>query len=106
MPKGDCYRANGRLAIRHMDDPKWKLCHGVGILQTDGNPFGHAWGEKGNSVFDFSNGQEIHISKKIYYKILKAPVKGTKIYRYTGEEAGVKMLRNNHWGPWDYNPPR
>ena len=106
MPKGDCYRANGRLAIRHMDDPKWKLCHGVGILQTDGKPFGHAWVEKGNSVFDFSNGQEIHISKKIYYKILKAPVKGTKIYRYTGEEAGVKMLRNNHWGPWDYSPPR
>ena len=45
MPKGDCYRANGRLAISHMKDSNWKLCHGVGILQTDGKPFGHAWVE-------------------------------------------------------------
>lgn len=103
---GDCYRAAGRLAISHMDDERWTLCHGVGILKTDGKPFGHAWVELGSVVFDYSNGREIHMSKKLYYKVGRIPVKGHKIYKYTGEEAGIKMVRNQHWGPWDSKPPR
>ena len=46
------------------------------------------------------------MSKKLYYKVGGIPVKGHKIYKYTGEEAGIKMLKNQHWGPWDSNPPR
>ena len=103
---GDCYRANGRFAISHMEDDRWELCHGVGILKTDGEPFGHAWVELGPVVFDHSNGNKIQMAKKLYYKIGGIPVKGWKIIRYTGEEAGIKMLKNQHWGPWDYNPPR
>ena len=70
MPKGDCYRANGRLAISHMDDDRWELCHGVGILKSDGKPFGHAWVELGPVVFAHSNGKEKQISK--IYSILKS----------------------------------
>ena len=62
MPKGDCYVANGRVVMNMMSAPdakKWKLCHGVGILRTDGKPFGHAWVEYGNKCIDKSNGKSI-----------------------------------------------
>jgi len=62
MPKGDCYMANGRVVMGKMsapDEKKWKLCHGVGILQSDGKPFGHAWVEKGKTCIDKSNDKDI-----------------------------------------------
>jgi hypothetical protein len=104
---GDCYVANGRFAMEHMDDKDYKLCHGVGILQTDGKPFGHCWVEYKNAVcFDYSNGNNIEFPKSLYLGLLKAPVKGTKIYRYTGEQVAIKSVKYGHWGPWDYDPPR
>ena len=109
MPKGDCYMANGRIVmgkISASDSKKWKLCHGVGILQTDGKPFGHAWVEYGNKCIDKSNGNDINIPKKLYYALGNFPVKGYKIYKYSPEEAGLKMVKNKHWGPWDLKPPR
>ena len=109
MPKGDCYMANGRFVMRKMNEPdekKWRLCHGVGILQTDGKPFGHAWVEYGNKCIDKSNGKSIELPKKVYYALGNIPVKGHKIYKYSPEETGLKMVRNKHWGPWDSKPPR
>ena len=110
MANGDCYEANGRHVMNMMmapDTKKWKLCHGVGILQTDGKPFGHAWIEYGgNKCIDKSNGNDINIPKKLYYEIGNFPVKGYKIYKYSTKEAGLKMVRNKHWGPWDSKPPR
>ena len=110
MANGDCYEANGRHVMNMMmapDTKKWKLCHGVGILQTDGKPFGHAWIEYGgNKCNDKSNGNDINIPKKLYYEIGNFPVKGYKIYKYSPKEAGLKMVRNKHWGPWDSKPPR
>ena len=107
--KGDCYEANGRFIMHKMnesDEAKWRLCHGVGILQSDGKPFGHAWAEKGNIVHDESNNRDINLNKKVYYLLGQIPVKGHKIYKYTPEQAGLKMVRNKHWGPWDSKPPR
>ena len=110
MANGDCYEANGRHVMNMMmapDTKKCKLCHGVGILQTDGKPFGHAWIEYGgNKCIDKSNGNDINIPKKLYYEIGNFPVKGYKIYKYSPKEAGLKMVRNKHWGPWDSKPPR
>ena len=110
MANGDCNEANGRHVMNMMmapDTKKWKLCHGVGILQTDGKPFGHAWIEYGgNKCIDKSNGNDINIPKKLYYEIGNFPVKGYKIYKYSPKEAGLKMVRNKHWGPWDSKPPR
>ena len=34
------------------------------------------------------------------------PVKGHKIYKYTPKKAVSKMVKFEHWGPWDSNPPR
>jgi len=65
MPKGDCYMANGRIVMHKMSAPdakKWILCHGVGILQSDGKPFGHAWVENGSRVIDQSNGNDINLT--------------------------------------------
>lgn len=103
---GDCYRANGRFVVSHMSDDNVKLCHGVGILQSDGKPFGHAWVLYGDRVIDKSNGQDINFPKKLYYGLLKAPVKGTRIYEYTGEQVAKLMFQYKHWGPWDSKPPR
>jgi hypothetical protein len=103
---GDCYRANGRYATSHMENDKLRLVHGVGILQTDGKPFGHCWIEDGSRCIDVSNGNDINFPKQLYYGLLKAPVKGTKLYKYTGEEVAIKMLKNKHWGPWESKPPR
>ena len=101
--------ANGRVVMNMMSAPdakKWILCHGVGILRTDGKPFGHAWVEYGNKCIDKSNGKSIELPKKIYYALGNIPVKGHKIYKYSPEETGLKMVRNRHWGPWDSKPPR
>ena len=108
---GDCYEANGGYMMeRSMDkfsDGDLILCHGTAILQTDGKPFGHCWLEKGNMVFDFSNGKNLAISKKDYYKLGGMPVKGHKIYKYTWEKARKEIVGTGHWGPWPPNkPPR
>ena len=104
MASGDCYSANGRLMFRK--DDSWILCHGVGILQTDGKPFGHCWIEKGSRCIDQSNGNNINFPKKIFYSLLKAPVPGTKIYKYKPIEVSVNVMKHKHWGPWDLKPPR
>ncbi len=109
MATGDCYMANGRIVMQKMsasDEKKWKLCHGVGILQSDGEPFGHAWVEHGSRCIDQSNGNDINFPKQLYYALGNFPVKGYKIYKYTPEQTGIKMVRNKHWGPWDLKPPR
>ena len=109
MPKGDCYMANGRIVMHKISAPdakKWILCHGVGILQSDGKPFGQAWVENGSRVIDQSNGNDINLPKKLYYTLGQFPVKGYKIYKYSPEETGIAMVKNKHWGPWDLKPPR
>lgn len=101
---GDCYSANGRAIIGADDSAR--LVHGVGILPRDGKPFGHCWVEKGGICYDKSNGKDIKMPKRRYYELLQAPVKGYKLYKYTSEQAGLKMVRTGHWGPWDLKPPR
>ena len=104
MANGDCYRANGRLMIG--EDDSARLVHGVGILQTDGKPFGHCWVEKGGRCIDKSNGNDINFPKKLYYTLLRAPVPGYKIYKYKPIEVSKNVVKYNHWGPWDLKPPR
>ena len=106
---GDCYQANGSHILNQSFAGKGKgfvLVHGVAILQTDGKPFGHAWLEKGNTVYDFSNGKNLKVSKKVYYTLGHIPVDGYKNYKYTINDVRKKVLQTGHWGPWDSNPPR
>ena len=101
---GDCYSTNGRLMFGK--DDSYKLVHGVGILQTDGKPFGHCWVEQGSRCIDKSNGNDINFPKKLYYGLLKAQVKGTNLYKYTTEQVSINVIKKKHWGPWDLKPPR
>jgi hypothetical protein len=55
---------------------------------------------------DFSNGKKIALSKKKYYELGGIPANGKKIHKYSVEETMINMLKHEHWGPWDYNPPR
>ena len=103
---GDCYQANAKEL---MYDSKFKnaiLIHGIALLSADKKPFGHCWIEKGNTVYDFSNGKKIKINKNVYYNMGGIPVKGHKNYKYKLEEVRIKILKTGHWGPWDSKPPR
>ena len=44
------------------------------------------------------------MNKKMYYTI--GQINENSIYRYNPEEVMLKMVRAQHWGPWDSNPPR
>ena len=102
---GDCYEANGRLAL-DFSRGKYKkavLVHGVALNSLDYMPMGHAWVEVGNTVYDYSNGRKIKLSKRKYYNagaidgLLK---KGYKQHRYKGMEVAEMVLKHHHWGPW------
>ena len=62
---GDCYQANAK-EIMYNDKLKGALLiHGIALLSSDRKPFGHCWIEKGNTVYDFSNGRDIKINKDV-----------------------------------------
>ena len=46
------------------------------------------------------------VTKKKYYELGGIPVKPYKLYKYTSTEMAVKMIKTEHWGPWDLKPPR
>ena len=102
---GDCYEAAGKLALEFIRGkyPKAVLVHGVALNSLDYMPMGHAWVEVGNTVYDYSNGRKIKISKNKYYHsgaidgLLK---KGYKQHRYKGMEVAEMVLKYEHWGPW------
>ena len=66
----------------------------------------YTWLEKGNTVYDFSNGKNLKVSKKVYYTLGHIPVDGYKNYKYTINDVRKKVLQTGHWGPWDSKPPR
>ena len=106
---GDCYEANGRHLLNQGSVDKasgYVLVHGVAILQTDGKPFGHCWIEKSNTVYDYSNGKNINMPKKVFYSLGQIPAKGYKNYAYKFKDLRKQVFKYEHWGPWDSKPPR
>ena len=103
--KGDCYEAAGQLALEFIRGkfPKAELVHGVALNSLDYMPMGHAWGEVGNTCYDYSNGRSIKLSKSKYYHagaIGELMKKGYKQGRYKGMEVAEAVLKHGHWGPW------
>jgi hypothetical protein len=100
---GDCFQAAGRLVA--FDNPKENivLVHGLvkGQGPLEGRKFWHAWGEDGNTVIDKSNGRNIKMDKGLYYALGHIHNESGKMYRYTKEQAQVKMLKTETWGPWE-----
>jgi hypothetical protein len=91
--KGDCYEVAGRKV---MEDTHLLLCHGVTHNTLTGRFMGHAWNELGDMVFDFSNGNNIVMERKRYYKLGRIK----KVRKYTSEEAMKLMLKHENFGPW------
>ena len=109
--KGDCYVANGRLALdtarglgplgEYKDEVV--LVHGVALNSRDFQPMGHAWVEVGSTVYDYSNGKKAKQQKLFYYNhgaIDGLMKKGYKQFRYKGEKIALNVLKKGHWGPW------
>jgi len=93
---GNCFFKNGQIFIDGNFD---FLCHGIVIGQGEikGVKHTHCWIEKGDVIFDYSNGSNIIMRKEKYYEIGKI----TKVKRYTKQEAIKKMLKTKHWGSCD-----
>ncbi len=106
-PKGgDCYVANGRLALElsRGKKPNAVLVHGVALNSLDYMPMGHAWVEVGGTCYDYSNGKKLKIPKAKYYHagaIKELMKKGYKQHRYKGIEIAEAVLKYKHWGPWE-----
>jgi len=106
---GDCYEAAGRyilersvLAHSGSEDMGLRLVHGevAGQGPLEGTTFGHAWVLDGDTVIDRSNGRDIRMPKAIYYA-LGAIDQIDNVRVYTPDQARERMLRYEHFGPWD-----
>jgi len=98
--KGDCYQAGGRLIMEYFGHDV-KLVHGMvsGQGQLEGNRFGHCWVEVKDKVLDHSNDKEQELPKQLYY--IMGRIDPKECHYYTPREASGKMLKHEHWGPWD-----
>ncbi len=111
--KGDCYEAAARLQMKHSHEDCY-LVHAevIGQGELTGLPFGHAWVECGDTVYDYSNGRKLEIPKQLYYLLGKVEEtrvwtdegvidREPKIFKYDIDEAATWMVRTMHWGPWE-----
>jgi len=100
---GNCYSVNAKHLLYDVDPSDavvYRLCHGIAINQADGEPYGHCWLEHKGIAIDKTINVEIPVG--IYYSIGKIK----KVYRYTAHEVRMKLVEHEHWGAWDYDPPR
>ncbi len=99
--KGNCYEAAGRYMMSHSSKKgSLRLVHGevTGQGALEGVKYGHAWVEDGNNVIDVSNGRDIRMPKAIYYALGQIR---DNVHRYTPQEFTDKIMKHEHWGPWD-----
>lgn len=96
MSKGDCYQAAARFVL---DNEGWTLVHGSAVGQgpIKGVVHGHAWAEREGVVVDTSNGKTLHVGRELFYAIGNVH----DVTRYSREETRSKLLRYEHYGPWE-----
>ncbi len=104
---GDCFQAGGRIVMKSDEADNMSLVHAFVYGQGDleGRRFLHCWVEKGNTVIDKSNGNNITMPKIAYYALgdVREKEKGALV-RYTKLETLLHMGKSHHWGPWDDGP--
>jgi len=102
---GNCYEDNAKhllFGIRKSKVDSFRLCHGIVINAIDKKPMGHCWIESKGVVIDKSNGLDVEMKMDLYYEL--GNIK--KVYKYTVHEVRRKIVEFEHWGAWDYDPPR
>lgn len=115
MPKkGDCYESNARwiwINEDRSDIKQYTLVHGVVVGQegteVENMEFGHCWIEKGDTVFDHSNGRDISLPKVFYYAFgqIFDMEKKYKFYKYKIDEIVRFLYKTKNWGPWEGHFP-
>lgn len=106
---GNCYVASANFLIENAYTKKISfigtpyLVHAevTGQGAIEGVRYGHAWVEDDIFVYDYSNGREIIVPKRLYYRIGQVVNKKGKYVKYTKDEARRKMLKSGHYGCWD-----
>ncbi len=104
---GDCFDVAGRHMIGLSKGfEEMKLVHALvqGQGPLVGRRFGHAFNLIGDVVLDKSNGNNIAMRKEAYFALGKINKDEPGAYaEYTAEETAIKILKHEHWGPWDLN---
>lgn len=108
---GDCYVIAGRIALNNRfpdgENPKFVgepyVIHAqvTGQGAIAGLKYGHAWVEDDDFVYEYSNGRDLKVPKKLYYKISQVIKKQPIYFKYTFGEAKRKMAESGHFGSWD-----
>jgi hypothetical protein len=82
-------------------NPSSILVHGMvnGQGALEGKRFGHAWVEKGDIVYDYSNGKRLDLPKQVYYAMGNIKEEDNKYYKW--RESLKWMVDEGHWGPWE-----
>lgn len=98
---GDCFKKAGQNVIS--TGPPIRLVHALvsGQGAAKGQRLHHAWNEIGDAVLDQSNGRNIVMRKDQYYKLGNVKQVKGQYASYSDKEALAKMLKHQHWGPWD-----
>lgn len=97
---GDCFVANAKHVLDR--DRTKTLCHSyvtpvMGPLRNVKHE--HAWLEKGDTVYDFSNNRELEVPKDVFYILGQIDKKKVKRYSYNDVIRNIK--EHKHWGPWE-----
>lgn len=108
---GDCYEAGCKAILgwdtKHKPVSKDRLCQANVINQVDHKLIGHCWIERGNKVFDYSNGRSIEMPKELYYVLGNIDrIKNNKIYKYSTEQVRKFILDKGTYGTWEFKPAR
>jgi|TARA_B100001971_G_C18179022_1_gene531639 hypothetical protein len=106
---GDCFQVAAKNMIDltdKEDDAGYKLVHayvrGQGELKE--RRFPHAFNKLGNTIYDDSNGNHIIMTAKKYFELGNINPKESGAYaEYSKNKSMMKLLKNNHYGPWDLN---
>lgn len=107
---GDCYFIAGKFALDNVKSidgnhfiGKPYLVHAqvFGQGAISGLPYGHAFIEDDENVYDFSNDRKIVFPKEVYYALGGIEKKAPLYFKYTFKEAQRKMIDLGHYGSWD-----
>ena len=100
---GQCYPHAIKLANdatnEEWDDlEKFKVVHGRVTNKWGGEPYKHAWVEKGDMIFDWQTHttKPDGISRNVYYDMYQPEIHN----EYTAKETTLNCIKSGHKGPW------
>lgn len=91
---GHCYRLAGRHLLDHPGHGG-TLVHGS--VQLEGQKrLDHAWVDEGPVIGVYEPENDRHLSHAEFASLFLPAERA----RFTIDDAGIRVLRSGHWGPW------